>query len=83
MHTCIYGYLEKYDLLYNKQFGFRFKHSTSHALVSLIECLKSKLDDKMFACAVFIDLQKAFETVDHSIILQKLYYYGIRGCQLN
>ena len=83
MHTRIYGYLEKYNLLYNKQFGFRLKHSTNHALVSLIECLKSGLDDKMSACAVFIDLQKAFGTVDHSILLQKLYYYGIRGCQLN
>ena len=68
MHTRLYTFLEKYDILHSLQFGFRNKHSTLHALISLTESIKKTIDDGMFGCGV----QKAFDTVNHSILLQKL-----------
>ena len=75
-----------YDFLkteYSLQFGFRTKHSTLHALISLTESVKQTIDEGMLGCGVFIDLQKAFDTVNHSILLQKLQHYGVRGTALN
>ena len=52
-----------------------------HVLISLIETIKKYLDDGEIVCGVFIDLQKAFDTVNHEILLEKLKYYGIRSKQ--
>ena len=78
MYKRLYKFLEKFNILYKNQFGFRSKHSTSHALISLIEYIKKELDSGKLVCGIFIDLQKAFDTVDHEILLSKLDYYGIR-----
>ena len=79
MHTRIYEFLDKNSLIYSLQFGFRQHYSTSHALLHLTQTLMNALDDGNFACGIFVDLQKAFDTVDHSILLKKLEHYGIRG----
>ena len=55
------------------------KISTSHAIISLIENVKKSVDDKQIACGVFIDLEKEFDTVDHTLLLNKLSYCGIRS----
>ena len=75
----MYNFLESNKLLHDKQFGFRAKHSTNHALISLSEPIKSYLDTKQVAGGIFIDLEKAFNTVNHSILCDKLKYYGFRG----
>ncbi len=59
------------------------QYSTDHALISLTESIKSTLDKNKFGCGIFIDLQKAFDTVNHEILLSKLEHYGIRGIALN
>ena len=79
MHKRLYKFLTIHNCIYDLQFGFREKHSTNHALLHLTEDIRSALDDNSFAVGVFIDLQKAFDTVDHKILLDKLDYYGIRG----
>ena len=70
----------KHNCIYDLQFGLnRDKHSTTHALFNLTEKTRNALDKNEFAVGVFIDLQKAFGTVDHKILLNKLFHYGIRG----
>ena len=83
MYERLYKFLEKHETLYNLQFGVRASHSINHALVSLTEAIKNSLDNRKFGCGIFIDLQKAFDTVNHTILLLKLEYYGIRGTALN
>ena len=67
------------NILYNYQFGFRKKHSTSLALIDTIDKIYEYLDKKENVIGIYFDLQKAFDVVDHSILLDKLYNYGIRG----
>ena len=79
IYLRIYGYLDKNNLIFAKQFGFRKNYSTNHALVSITERIKSMLDNGQFVCGIFIDLEKAFDTVNHEILCDKLTYYGLRG----
>ena len=65
--------------MYKYQFGFRKGYSTNQALLSIVEQIRNALDNKVFTCGVFIDLVKAFDTVNHQILLSKLDHYGIRG----
>ena len=80
MYSRFYKFLEKYSCFYKKEeFGFRNSHSTNHALISIIEEAKKSLDNNEYSCGVFLDFQKAFDTVNHEILLKKLHHYGIRG----
>ena len=79
VYKRLYSFLDRLNCIYEFQFGFRVGHSTNHALLSLTEKVREALDSGKFACGVFIDLQKAFDTVDHSILLTKLKHYGIKG----
>ena len=66
------------SVIYDLQFVFRQKYSTFHALIHLTDKITEQLDSGNFACGIFVDLQKAFGTVDHVILIQKLNHYGIR-----
>ena len=70
-------------ILYEGQYGFRKKKSTSMAIFELVEEITTAMDNSMSTVAVFIDLKKAFDTVDHNILLNKLEHYGIRGLALS
>ena len=70
MYSRLISFLENYKILYCQQFGFRKGFSTTHALASIIERISQYLDKGQFACGVFVDLKKAFDTVDHSILLE-------------
>ena len=79
MYARLCQFLEKSELFYSLQFGFRAKHSTNHALLSLTETIKESIDNNKFGCGVFLYLRKAFDTVNHKILLEKHQHYGVRG----
>ena len=62
MYSRIYDFLTKFGILYDLQFGFRSKHSTSHALINIIDQINKSLDNKKSVCGLFVDFQKAFDT---------------------
>ena len=72
-------FLQSNKCLFLKQFGFRNKYSTTHALIDITETIRKAIDNGEFACGVFLDLQKAFDTVNHIILLKKPEHYGVRG----
>ena len=73
------NFFEKFNLITKKQFGFLKKHCTEHAILDLKEYLLKNLEKKHVTALLFLDLQKAFDTVSHDILLKKLHHYGVRG----
>ena len=67
------------EILSNCQYGFRSSMSTVHAALELIESISTAVDNKKHCAGVFIDLKKAFDTVNHDLLVKKLFFYGIRG----
>ena len=79
LYRRLYKFLVKHNVLYKYQFGFRRGYSTTMALIEVINNIKSAIDNNKFVCGIFLDLTKAFDTVDHQILLDKLDHYGVRG----
>jgi len=79
----LYGFFQKENVIYKYQFGFRKNHSSSMAVLEAVDFCYKCLDSKHFVLGIYFDLQKAFDTVDHVILMHKLYNYGIRGPMYN
>ena len=82
MYRRLYSYLQENKILYSKQFGFQTGHSTDHAIIQLVEQIYENFEENKYTLGVFIDLAKAFDTVDHKILLRKMEIYGIGGTTL-
>ena len=82
IHHQLYNYLQKHNILNSTQFGFRPGLSTQDVLVSLVEEWREALDQDTLVGALLLDMSKAFDTVNHSILLQKLSRYGVRRAEL-
>ena len=82
MYSRLFKYFSENRILYEKQFGFQTSHSTEHAILLLVNQLYQSFDESKFTLGIFIDLSKAFDTVDHKILTKKLELYGIKVCNL-
>lgn len=79
MYNRLMSFIGQNKILYQYQFGFREGHNTNMALSVLMDHILSALDKSELVCGIFLDLKKAFDTVDHEILCRKLFKYGIRG----
>ena len=79
VYSRVTKFVKDCNILYDQQYGFRSKHSTQHAVLDIVNTILQNMDNGKFSCGVFIDLKKAFDTVNHEILLAKLENYGIRG----
>ena len=82
MYNRVYNHVNSKGLLYEKQFGFQRNNSTEHAILQLTRDITSSFEKEEYTLGGFIDLSKAFDTVDHQILIKKLQYYGIDGTAL-
>ena len=82
IYSQLYEYIEHHHIINDSQYGFRKAHSTVYTATELIDRLTYKLDNNKIPFNIYIDLSKAFDTLNHSILLSKLHYYGIRNTAL-
>ena len=77
MYNCLLKFLNAFKILSDNQYGFRKHHSTGYALACLYDKISSAIENKEYTVGIFIDLSKAFDTVDHDVVISKLEHYGV------
>ena len=83
VYNRLMAFLDKNKILYNKQFGFRQGYGTDMALLEFVNNISLAFEDKKIVLGLFLDLSKAFDSIDHDILTNKMYHHGIRGNVLN
>ena len=78
MYNRVISFLNKLDFFYQHQYGFRKKYSTCHATSVLAESITDAFEKKEHVLGIFLDLSKAFNTIDHTRLSDKLWHYGMR-----
>ena len=79
IHKRLIKFTDKYKIIYESQYGFHSKRSCEHAMLELIGKILQNKNNKQHSCAIFLDLSKAFDTLNHKVLIKKLEIYGIRG----
>ena len=79
IYDRIYKFIDQNNILFKNQYGFRKNYSTSMALLEVANTIADAFESNSYSLGVFIDLSKAFDTINHEILLSKVYHYGIRG----
>ena len=79
IYICVYSFLEDHNILYDSQYGFCSKRSCNQAITELTGRLLQAKEQSLHSAAIFLDLSKAFDTLNHEVLLAKLHRYGIRG----
>lgn len=82
VYKQLINFIEKHDILFQFQFGFRKGRSTAQAITEITDNLRRAIDNNLYTCGIFLDFSKAFDTVNHKILIHKLNSYGIRGLPL-
>ena len=79
MTNRLLKFIDKNKILSKHQYGFRKNRSTEHALIDFTDKITKAIDEGKYSIGIFLDLSKAFDTIDHKILIKKLEHYGIRG----
>ena len=82
VYNRLYKFVSKHNILYTNQYGFRENHSTNMAALNPIDNISIGLDNEQSTAAVFIDLSKAIDTIDHNMLMGKLAAYGSGGFRI-
>ena len=83
MYRRVYSFLQDTGQIYSSQYGFRANHSCEHVVGQAVSSIVKGLENRHYVACVLLDLSKAFDTIDHKILLKKLELYGVRGIALN